>query len=264
MDAIIGAATGFLLSEYRPSGISPLGVLPIALIRVGLGNLDFQGTSDKASLGKERFQMLTSQPPCFPSDNGTIPADPVTHPATSGRPAPIVRQAIHSFFARVADFFRRKKGSTTWLWSLPAGRSSMDPITVIGLVTSDEDSRLLTGICSRNQWNLLFVDTCEEARIALHKLKAPVVLCDRDLPGKGWRGTVEDLASSPHHVCIILVSEVVDTYLWNEVVRTGGFDVLSKPLREEDVVRAVRLAWSYWNSATRTAGIPAPREARES
>jgi hypothetical protein len=30
------------------------------------------------------------------------------------------------------------------------------------------------------------------------------------------------------------------------------------------VVRAVRLAWSYWNSATRTAGIPAPREARES
>jgi FixJ family two-component response regulator len=129
----------------------------------------------------------------------------------------------------------------------------MGPIAVIGLVLGYEDRRLLASICSRNRWNLLFADTCEEARIALHRLKSPVVLCDRDLPGRGWRGTVEDLASSPHRACVILVSAVVDTYLWNEVVRTGGFDVLSKPLREDDVVRAVRLAWSYWNNATRTA-----------
>jgi FixJ family two-component response regulator len=108
------------------------------------------------------------------------------------------------------------------------------------------------------------VDTREEARIALHKLKAPVVLCDRDLSGDGWRGMVEDLASSPHRACIILVSGVVDTYLWNEVVRTGGFDVLSKPLRENDVIRAVRLAWSYWNSAPKTAAIPGQRQTQES
>jgi hypothetical protein len=57
---------------------------------------------------------------------------------------------------------------------------------------------------------------------------------------------------------------VVDTYLWNEVVSKGGFDVLSKPLREDDVVRAVRLAWSYWNSATRIGGNPGPREVHES
>jgi FixJ family two-component response regulator len=136
-------------------------------------------------------------------------------------------------------------------------------MAVIGLIASDADRRLLTGICSQNRWNLLFVDTCEEARIALHTLKAPVVLCDRDLPRRGWRGMVEDLAASPHRACIILVSGVVDTYLWNEVVGTGGFDVLTKPLREDDVVRAVRLAWSYWNNATGTAAIPGEREYRE-
>jgi FixJ family two-component response regulator len=156
---------------------------------------------------------------------------------------------IRSLLAGAADFFRNKRVSASWLWWSPSGRSPLRPIAVIALVTSDADRRLLTGICSRNRWNLLFADTCEEARIALHKLKVPVVLCDRDLPGKGWRGTVEALALSPHRTCIILVSGVVDTYLWNEVVRTGGFDVLSKPLREDDVVRAVRLAWSYWNSA---------------
>jgi FixJ family two-component response regulator len=107
------------------------------------------------------------------------------------------------------------------------------------------------------------VETCEEARTALDKVKARVILCDRDLPGNGWRATVEDLASSPHRACVILVSAVVDTYLWNEVVRTGGFDVLSKPLREDEVVRAVRLAWSYWNSATKTAAAPDPGHVEE-
>lgn len=200
--------------------------------------------------------MLTNQPPCFPSNHGTIPMSTDDHPAASGRPIVITRQAIHSLFARVADFLRRKNGCTTWPASSPASPSSLAPISVLGLVTSDKDCRLLTEICSRNRWHLLFTETCEDARIALHQLKAPVILCDRDLSGRGWRETVEDLASSPHRACIILVSEVVDTYLWNEVVRTGGYDVLSKPLREDDVVRAVRLAWSYWNSATRTAAFP--------
>jgi FixJ family two-component response regulator len=135
---------------------------------------------------------------------------------------------------------------------------------VVGLIASDADRRALADICSRNRWNLLFAGTRQEARSALDRLKAPVILCDRDLPGDGWRATVEDLASSPHHACIILVSGVADTYLWNEVVLTGGFDVLSKPLREDDVVRAVRLAWSYWNSATKAGGIPDPRQVEES
>jgi FixJ family two-component response regulator len=57
------------------------------------------------------------------------------------------------------------------------------------------------------------------------------------------------LASAPQRPSVILTSRVVDDYLWQEVIRYGGYDVLSKPLREEDVVRSVRLAWSYWNSA---------------
>ena len=51
--------------------------------------------------------------------------------------------------------------------------------------------------------------------------------------------------SSSGGACIVLISTVVDAYLWNEVVRNGGYEVLAKPLREEDVAKAVRLAWSY-------------------
>ena len=78
-----------------------------------------------------------------------------------------------------------------------------------------------------------------------------MILYDRDLPGKGWRETVEELAASPAPACVILLSNVLDTYLRGEVLRNGGYDVLCKPLREADVVRAVRLASWYWYSGAR-------------
>jgi len=159
-------------------------------------------------------------------------------------------QAMSSPFTRVADFLRRKKSSSPWRSSSSIDPSPLSRLTLIGLIAEDVDRRVLAGICRKNGWSLLFAGTCEEARAALDKLKAPVILCDRDLPGNGWRATVESLASSPSRACIILVSSVADTYLWNEVARTGGFDVLCKPFREDEVVRTVRLAWSYWNKGS--------------
>lgn len=158
---------------------------------------------------------------------------------------------MRSPFARVADFLRRKKVGSTWQWSLPGEAGPLVRLAVVALISGDGDRRELAGVCSRKGWDLLFASTLEEARTLRDKVKAPVILCDRDLLSNGWRSAVEGLASSPHRACVILVSAVVDTYLWNEVVRTGGFDVLSKPFREEDVARAVRLAWSYWNNAAK-------------
>jgi len=134
---------------------------------------------------------------------------------------------------------------------LPGEARPLGRLTVIALIPSDSYRHELAAICSRYGWNLLFAGTLDEARTMRDKVAAPVILCDRDLPSSGWRAAVEGLASSPHRACVILVSAVVDTYLWNEVARIGGFDVLSKPLREADVARAVRLAWSYWNNASK-------------
>ena len=58
MGAIHGAATDFLPWEYPPYGISPIGILPIRLRWVNLGNLDYQGSSHKVNLQKERFKCL--------------------------------------------------------------------------------------------------------------------------------------------------------------------------------------------------------------
>ena len=129
----------------------------------------------------------------------------------------------------------------------------MDRVTIVGLMDTDnQDGRLLADIGGRSGWNVVFADTCSDAKAALDQAQAPVVLCDRELLGMGWRNAVEGLSGPPNQACVILLSETVDSYLWNDVVRAGGHDVLLKPLKEEGVVRAVRLARTYWNSPART------------
>jgi len=166
-------------------------------------------------------------------------------------------RGIQSLLRSVSDLFNRGKPGLSGRPPRREDRATIANIAVIGLAFTDEDRRLLADVGSRRQWNVLFADTCDQARSASDQLQAPVILCDRDLQGGEWRDVVQSLASSPHRACVILTSRVVDDYLWDEVVQRGGYDVLSRPLREEDVVRAVRLAWSYWNTARRASAFPA-------
>jgi DNA-binding NtrC family response regulator len=94
--------------------------------------------------------------------------------------------------------------------------------------------------------------TCGEAWGLLKQQNAPIVLCDRDFPGTEWRDVIQMMSSGPDLVYSILVSNVADDYLWNEVIRHGGYDVLSSPFREEELLRAMRLAWSYLSSSARS------------
>jgi FixJ family two-component response regulator len=118
-----------------------------------------------------------------------------------------------------------------------------------------QDRCLLDEISCRNQWDVVFAKEYNEARLLSDRLKPPIILFDRDVAGPDWRHAVSSLASVSGSACVLLISRVADDYLWNEVVLNGGYDVLSKPLREGDVMRAVRLAWSYWNGVRRTGAI---------
>jgi hypothetical protein len=148
--------------------------------------------------------VLTWQAPWLSPINESMLRENLTHPAARRPFKVLMRQGIQSLLARAVHFLGRKKVSPSWAPVTAACQSSMRPLAIIGLVTGDEDRRLLAGICKRNCWHLLFAETREEARFALDKVKAPVILCDRDLPGEGWRETVGDLASSSHRACVIL------------------------------------------------------------
>jgi len=122
---------------------------------------------------------------------------------------------------------------------------SGERIPVLAIAPDERDKSSLSAFSVRGQWDLVLASSCEEALESLKKMRAAVILCDRDLPGLDWRDALERLSASRNDCPIVLTSSVNDEYLWDEVIHKGGYDVLSKPLQEDQTVRAVNLAWSY-------------------
>jgi len=140
---------------------------------------------------------------------------------------------MHSLLTVVADIFQKRR---------------VPHPTIVGLL-DERDSIVIRVLSSSRNWDVSFATSCPDAVALIGQTKAQILFVDRDLAGSDWRETMSAFASSSNKICIMLVSRVVDTYLWNEVVRNGGYEVLPKPLRADDVSRAVNLAWSYWRSS---------------
>ena len=150
---------------------------------------------------------------------------------------PNIWQIIHSIFTG----------------SRPRRKAAPARIPVVALVASDQDRCVLAGVSGQDQLEVHFAESCEEAYTVANRLAAPVILLDRDLPGTEWKTAVKSLADSPHRACVILMSGVVDDYLRQELIRRGGYDLLPKPLRADQVTPLVNLALSYWTSAPNSA-----------
>jgi DNA-binding NtrC family response regulator len=132
-----------------------------------------------------------------------------------------------------------------WWRDTAAHPAISERIRVLAITTDDRDRRFFATCAVRGQWDLAIAAGFEDALDAGKKNRAAVILCDRDLPGLDWREALEKLATSKPAFAIILTSSVNDEYLWDEVIHLGGYDVLAKPLQEDQAVRAVNLAWSY-------------------
>lgn len=124
---------------------------------------------------------------------------------------------------------------------------------MVAVLGEESDRAVISNLCRRHHWEVFFANTCDEARALLDHVKPQVLLMDRDVAGADWRTSMSSLASASNGSCIMLLSRVVDDYLWNDVVCNGGYEVLPKPAREDEVFRAVKLAWSYWASAAKSS-----------
>ena len=135
-----------------------------------------------------------------------------------------------------------------WFQTLVPFRARLgnDAPRVLALICSDRERRALKEIASNCNWQLCLASTPFEARKHLQEQTIGVILCDRDVPGNDWRNHIACLLRSAPNSCVILVSGVNDEYLWEEVIRNGGYDVVTKPLQASQVVPAVTLALSYW------------------
>jgi CheY-like chemotaxis protein len=147
---------------------------------------------------------------------------------------------------------------------LPGRKAHPSRISVVAQVADEHDRVVLRGLSVDEPFDVHFAQSWEEARALATRLIAPVILFDRDWPGVDWKPVVNNLAASPSGTCVILLSAVSDDYLWQEVIRRGGYDVLTKPLKAQNVARVVKLAWSYWSSAPRVTVLRSAAPSRRS
>ena len=108
-----------------------------------------------------------------------------------------------------------------------------------------DDRRDLEVILRGSPWKLIAAGGRAEAEGILQQLDVPIVLCDRDLSGEPWQNTVRALVASRSGACVILVSNVTDQYLWDEVVKRGGFDVLTRPFESQAVLSMLNFAHTH-------------------
>ena len=160
-------------------------------------------------------------------------------------------QPLASLHKTVSRIFPRKPANPAATVGEP---ESVPAITLLCIFPSTADRDLLHQLSARNSWGVIFASSRDEARDALRNVQPQIILLDREADLADWRYTVSSLSAASNGACVLLVSRVADEYLWNDVVSNGGYDVVRRPLSEEDLLRNVRLAWSYWNA---TRGINA-------
>lgn len=122
---------------------------------------------------------------------------------------------------------------------------SGERIKLVAITQDPDDAAKLRQIASSCGWRISIVDSSSAAVVSLADQPTPLVICDRDLSGEAWRDVLAKIAALPLAVCVLLASSVVDDYLWNDVIRHHGYDVVAKPYQLEELHRVVAFAWSW-------------------
>lgn len=127
-------------------------------------------------------------------------------------------------------------------------KASGSPPEMLAIMKSFQDQAALANFARSNGWDLTMLNALPETSALSAKPNTAVIILDRDLTENDWRSAVHSLAQHRPAPCIILASSVLDDYLFDEIVRQGGFDIVAKPIRPDELRRIGGLALTFWKS----------------
>ena len=120
----------------------------------------------------------------------------------------------------------------------------------------NDDYQTLQALLQDTKWSVVRAFSLGEVFSFCDCLVTPVVLVDRNFQGPNWRSTVSSLLNPAANRCLILLSDVSDSYLWNELVQQGGFDVLARPFERAEVLRTLAFAQKHCEAAWPPLHLP--------
>jgi DNA-binding NtrC family response regulator len=87
--------------------------------------------------------------------------------------------------------------------------------------------------------------SCREALDYLSHDQACVIFCDSSMRDGSWRDLLYPISTAAEAPPLVVTSRLADDYLWSEVLNLGGWDVLAKPFRQQEVLYVVDSAWTH-------------------
>lgn len=121
-------------------------------------------------------------------------------------------------------------------------------VIVLEVSPHESDHATLSEIFSHSNWKLHYSRTCADALAFLTRRLIPVVVCECTMPDGSWKDVLDRTSRAANPPALIVSSRLADERLWAEVLNLGGYNVLSKPFRREEVFRDVGLAWLEWKN----------------
>ncbi len=151
--------------------------------------------------------------------------------------------------------------------AVPDSSGQFEFPTILALIHSETDFVALQDIVvPKHRGPLRRGTTLVEARQLVNRELIDIVITEVDLADNhGWRDVLDTIESAGALQPLIVVSRLADEFLWAEVLNLGGFDVLSEPFEEEDVVRVLESALREGRRTTpprRGAARALPHEGR--
>ena len=130
------------------------------------------------------------------------------------------------------------------------GKGAEARATLVAVFGKDEDRRSLEPILSPCEWEVIWTRTCAEAVTAGTRTAAPIIVCDERFADGEWKELWNELGKNPCPPEFILASRLADERLWAELLNLGGYNLLTKPFRPEEVIRTIHGAFTDWQLAT--------------
>jgi DNA-binding response OmpR family regulator len=122
--------------------------------------------------------------------------------------------------------------------------------TILAILPTIEDRISLKNILRGSNWKIRFVRPRQLSSF-------DVVLTDTRLPdGRTWKDVLLQIEGTPNHPPLIVVDRLADETLWAEVLNRGGYDVLSKPFDEKEVLHAVTMACGFRRKGAASFALP--------
>lgn len=120
----------------------------------------------------------------------------------------------------------------------------MEKVSLLILSSRPEDFFELSELLRGTSMELAAAANMEEASNALRGGAFPIVLLDRDWSER-WQSAIAQITKMRRKTCVVLLSSVSDQYLWDETVQHGGFDILTRPFKKEQVTSTLHFAYVH-------------------